>query len=127
MQQLFPGGPIPSDLFEAMVKEYHEKRLTLIKDQLGIDDARKCWFSKKTIDELFKAAGATEENSEHFGLEIHYGVVPEDRKGVPIPDDYVGLHNLILVATKPAGVSGLDDDDDGKGYDTGTLCPPNCH
>lgn len=128
MQHLFPGGAIPNDLFEEMVKEYHEKRLIMIKDQLGIDDAKKSWFSKKTIDDLFKAAGATEETSEQFGLEIHYGVVPEDRKGVPIPDDYVGLHNVILVATKPEGDTGSEnDDDDGKGYDTGTLCPPSCH
>jgi len=124
MSQKFPGSPIPVSLYKAMKNEYEQKRLTLIKENLGIDDAQKSWFSKKTIDELFKAAGATEENSDKFGLAIHYGVVPEDRQGVNIPDDYVGLHNVILVVTN----TDLPEDDEAtlNPCDFGNLCPPQC-
>jgi hypothetical protein len=107
-----------------MKDEYKQKRLTLIKENLGFDDAQKSWFSKKTIDELFKAAGATEENSDKFGLEIHYGVVPEDRQGVPIPDECVGLHNVILTATNDDLPEG--DETSLIAYDNGTMCPPLC-
>lgn len=123
MAEKQPGGPIPVSLYQAMKDEYQQKRLNLIKEQLGIDDTRKIWFSKKTIDELFKAAGATEENSDKFGLEIHYGVVPEDRQGVPIPDEYVGLHNVILTATN---TDLPEDAQDLNPYDTGGMCPPLC-
>ena len=126
MQQKFPGGPIPKTLFDAMKEEYRLKRLDLINKELGIDDSQKTWFSKKTIDAIFKAAGATEENADQFGLEIHYGVVPKDRQGVDIPDDYVGLHNVILLATKNEDIAAKDGDDDRDPYDNGTLCPPNC-
>ncbi|WP_207421660.1 hypothetical protein [Desertivirga brevis] len=124
MAERKPGSPIPASLYQAMKDEYQKKRLNLIKEQLGIDDTRKIWFSKKTIDELFKAAGATEENSDKFGLEIHYGVVPEDRQGVPIPDECVGLHNVILTATNDDSL--LGDEDKDIAYDNGTMCPPLC-
>jgi hypothetical protein len=124
MQHKFPGGPIPSSLAKAMIEEYKTKRSDLIKEQLGIDDARKVWFSKKTIDAIFKAAGATEENSDKFGLEIHYGVVPQERQGVGIPDDYVGLHNVVLMATNEDVTTSSEDEKDS--YDWGSLCPPSC-
>lgn len=123
MSQKLPGGPIPVSLANAMIDEYQQKRLALIKEHLGIDDAKKTWFSKKTIDAIFKAAGATEENADKFGLEIHYGVVPEDRQGTGIPDDYVGRHNVILIATNDDIVARDDDKDP---YDSGNLCPPAC-
>ncbi len=127
MKKNRPGQPIPRSLFDAMKEEYRKNRLELINTTLGINDATKTWYSKKTIDALFKAAGATPANEDQFGLEIHYGVVPQDRQGVDIPDDYVGLHNVILIATKESGeITTLDGDDGKEPYNAGTLCPPNC-
>jgi len=129
MKKNRPGQPIPPSLFDAMKEEYRKKRLELINKELGINDATKTWYSKKTIDALFKAAGATKENEDEFGLEIHYGVVPKDRQGVDIPDDYVGLHNVILIATKGDSSMAAKDgegDDDRDPYNAGTLCPPSC-
>ena len=122
MKRNFPGEPIPDSLAQAMKEEYSKTRLALIKEHLGIDDAAKVWFSKKTIDELFKAAGVTEENSDDFGLEINYGVVPEDRQGINIPDNCVGLHNVILAATTNTAVENSTI----RPYDNGAMCPPYC-
>ena len=131
MNKKYKGQPIPPSLFDAMKEEYRKNRLELINTTLGINDATKTWYSKKTIDALFKAAGATPANEEEFGLEIHYGVVPKDRQGVDIPDDYVGLHNVILIATKGDSTIAAKDgegegDDDRDPYNAGTLCPPSC-
>src|SRR5688500_16863171 len=124
MQKKFPGGRIPTSLFEAMKEEYRLKRLDLINKELGIDDTQKTWYSKKTIYDIFKATGATADIADQFGLEIHYGVVPKDRQGADIPDDYVGLHNVILLATKNEDIAAKDGEDDRDPYDNGTLCPP---
>jgi len=123
MSKKFSGQPIPVSLYKAMIEEYKKQRLPLIKEKFGIDDTTTVWFSKKTIDEIFKAAGVTEENSDKFGLEIHYGVVPQDREGVDIPDSYVGRHNVILLATNDDAVVA---DDEASPYDNGNMCPPMC-
>lgn len=132
---------------EALVKNYQQRVKILRKSGKWEDhdtekDSKSIWFSKKTIDALFKANGCTDENG---GLRIYFGMHDTDIMDTPYDNQLM----TVLVATKT--VNGVltdqlfDNDassnattvkpedsgnggapDPGTGVDAGKVCPPYC-
>lgn len=103
-------------------------------DRPWIEETSSVWVSRKDLEALLNANNAD-------GLRIYFGCHHESTNA-DIKKDYLGLHNLIFVATKdsadsqnPASETSVDqltmDDGEVLTYDgaAGTndiLCPPVC-
>lgn len=111
-------------------------------ERAGIEEASSAWVSRKDLETLLNANNAD-------GLRIYYGCHHESTHKDPA-NDYNGLHNVILVATKdsvdsknptfensvdqlkdseaePATAAKLTQEDYvGSGGDMYPLCPPAC-
>jgi len=125
------------DVYEKTIRKTSTENLRKkFPGKPGIEEASSAWVSRKDLDALLNANNAD-------GLRIYYGCYLESinsNTGI----DYIGLHNLILVATKdsvdpqnPSTQTSVDQLVDSEvpatsaGY-TGMaatdidLCPPVC-
>jgi hypothetical protein len=107
-----------------------------------IEEVSSAWISRKELEDLLNDNNAN-------GLRIYYGCHHESTSKDP-HEDYLGLHNVILVATKDSvnpkqpsiknskdqlqegGIKISVSTEDGQGNYSGSggdavpLCPPNC-
>lgn len=107
-----------------------------------IEEVSSAWVSRKELEDLLNDNNAN-------GLRIYYGCHHESTSNDP-HQDYHGLHNVILVATKDSvnlkqptmknskdqilegGIKASTTNDEkpedysGSGGDAVPLCPPNC-
>jgi hypothetical protein len=107
-------------------------------DRPAIEEARSAWIGRADIDKLLSDNHAN-------GLRIYFGC--HDKSTLPdsSPHEYLGLHNIILVATldsvnpdKPTPENSVDQLNkastavpkngsfEGSGGDLVPLCPPAC-
>lgn len=139
--------PISTAAIMKMKQEYEQTLRKLSTESLKqrfpdrpwIEEVQSAWVSKKELLALL------EDNSAN-GLRIHYGCHNESTSQDPTAD-YLGLHNVILVATidsvnpdNPTTENSLDQlkDDNiskaesntgsytGSGGDALPTCPPTC-
>ena len=99
------------------------------------DKTRAVWFSLASIIDI---QALIDENGGD-GIRIYFGKYPSDVDIPGTPDPaYKGKVTLVFIPTV-AGAGGSHDDifpptssqnvalgDGGRGYDHGSLCPPNC-
>lgn len=136
--------PISKATIDKMKKEYektiHKDSTKKLKkkfpDRPWIEETKWCWVSKKELIALL-------EDNNANGLRIHFGCHHESTDADP-KKNMLGLHNIILVATKdaanldnPTAQNSLDQLKDateavsgnsytGNGGDHTTTCPPYC-
>lgn len=118
-----------------MRKSSTEKLKKKFTDRPWIEDAASAWVSRKDLNALLEANNAD-------GLRIYYGCHHQKTHNDP-RQDYLGLHNLIFVATKdtvdPENPATETSDDqlidfegdiltgyEGMAGTEASLCPPNC-
>lgn len=127
------------EAYEKNIRKFSTENLKQkFPERPWIQDAASAWVSRKELEELLNANNAD-------GLRIYYGCHHENTHKEPVLD-YIGLHNLIFVATKdsvyaekPRTETSIDQlnnlatsgseqptDYEGSAGEYIQLCPPNC-
>jgi hypothetical protein len=129
------GSRIPEPVAQLLIGTY--------KNEEGWppDKTRAVWFSLSSIQDI----KALIDENEGDGVRIYFGKYPSDVDVPGTPDpSYKGKVTVVFIPTVtaadgshtdifPATVSATNAanavaaaDDDGNGYNHGSLCPPNC-
>jgi hypothetical protein len=131
------GTEIPRRTIVQMVQNFVNRTFKGYRKVTRDNDSHAVYYSKREIDELFRANGYDPTNhSDDFGLRIYLGVHGDtqiERTSMPRrPEKYFDQHTVILVCTRDK-VDQLDPGhfvslyqkmSPGTGLEEGEICPP---
>lgn len=87
-----------------MINNYRLNQAVAIRNGMGIEDARSCWFSLEEIKSFvchLEAAVASNNcvTPTNLGIRFYYGAHGNPPTMTGIPSNYSRLHNLIMIPT----------------------------
>jgi hypothetical protein len=122
-----PFQGMPYSLVHEMINNYRNKQQLAIEAGLGINDANMCWFDLARMKEfichlesLVEQSGCA--NISGLGLRFYYGAHGNNPAAYGLPDNYAGLHNLVIIPTYRS-TTGMNVDFDPSKIDPSTCAP----
>jgi len=107
-----------SKIIHALVKNYRENQLNVIKQNMKVDDAHSVWFDLQTLKNFISEIESKSINGDpnmteqDLGIRFYYAAYPQNQEWIDmkaqhpdffqntnITDDYAGKHTLILIPT----------------------------